>query len=121
MKPEAINLKQKLCLFDEHWAPRVIAEVNDYQFKLVKIEGAFEWHKHDDTDEAFLCLEGVMDIHLRDGCVRLSPGELYVVPRGVEHKPAADSECSCLLIEPRGVVNTGDGPDDRRAENDVWI
>lgn len=121
MKQKAINLKEKLGLFEDQWAPRVIAEVNDYQFKLVKIEGEFDWHKHDDTDEAFLCLDGEVDIHLRDGCVTLTPGELYVVPKGVEHKPTATSKCSFLLIEPRGVVNTGDGPDDRRAENDVWI
>lgn len=117
----AINLKEKLGLFGDQWAPKVIAEVNDYQLKLVKIEGSFAWHKHDDTDEAFLCLEGEVDILLRDGCVTLRPGELYVVPRGVEHKPTAREECSCLLIEPRGVVNTGDAQDAIPAENDVWI
>lgn len=125
MTKTAINLQQKLRLFDDCWSPKVIAELNDYQFKLSKFEGEFVWHKHDDTDEAFLCLEGEFEIRLRDGNVRLGPGELFVVPRGVEHLPAAIGKCSVLLIEPRGVVNTGDdaGDDhsDRRAENDVWI
>ena len=121
MSQSAINLREKLGLFSDHWSPKVIAELNDYQFKLVKLEGEFAWHKHDDTDEAFLCIEGEVDIQLRDGCVRLTPGDLYIVPRGIEHKPTASSECSCLLIEPRGVVNTGDGPDEMRAENDIWI
>lgn len=121
MKYEPIDLKKKLGLFSDKWSPKVIAEVNDYQLKLVKIEGEFAWHKHDDTDEAFLCLDGEVDIQLRDGCVRLRPGDLYVVPKGVEHKPTASSECSFLLIEPRGVINTGDAGDQRRAENDVWI
>lgn len=121
MNPSAINLKEKISMVGEHWSPRVIAELNDYQFKLARIEGEFVWHKHDDTDEAFLCLEGEMEIMLREGSVSLGPGELFVVPRGVEHKPVAHGECSILLIEPRGVVNTGDGDDAMRAENDLWI
>lgn len=121
MTHKSINLKEKLSLFDERWAPRVIAGMNDYQFKVAKIEGEFVWHKHDETDEAFLCLDGEMEILFRDGSVSLKPGELFVVPRGVEHKPVASSECSILLIEPCGVVNTGDGEATLRAENDVWI
>ncbi|HKJ17592.1 MAG TPA: cupin domain-containing protein [Xanthomonadales bacterium] len=121
MTHKSINLKEKLGLFDEHWAPRVIAGLNDYQFKVAKIEGEFVWHKHDETDEAFLCLDGEMEILFRDGSVSLKSGELFVVPRGVEHKPVASSECSILLIEPSGVVNTGDGETKLRAENDVWI
>ena len=121
MNQTAINLNEKLGKFSDHWSPRIIAELNDYQFKLAKIEGEFVWHKHDDTDEAFLCLDGEMEILFRDGSVKLTSGELFVVPRGVEHKPVAASPCSILLLEPRGVVNTGDGSEEMRAENDVWI
>ena len=121
MKHKAINLKDKFSLFSDHWAPRVITELNDYQLKLVKLEGEFVWHSHADTDELFLCLEGSMSIHLRDGRVDLEAGELFVVPRGVEHKPEANAECSVLLIEPRGVVNTGEAESELRAPNDVWI
>lgn len=96
--------------------------MNDYQFKLVKIEGDFVWHKHQDTDEAFIVLEGNLRIDFRDGCVDLSKGEMYVVPQGVEHKPYAKREVKMLLIEPRGVLNSGDGAvGDRTATNDVWI
>jgi mannose-6-phosphate isomerase-like protein (cupin superfamily) len=118
---EAINLADKLALFSEHWSPRVIAELNDYQFKLAKFQGEFVWHDHKETDEAFLVLSGSMRIELRDGEVKLSAGELYVVPRGVEHKPMADEECHVLLIEPRGVVNTGEAGGELKAENDIWI
>lgn len=121
MKLQAINLKEKFARFSDHWAPRIIAEMNDYQLKLVKIEGEFVWHNHEDTDEVFLCLDGEMSIHFRDGRVDLRGGELFVVPRGVEHKPEAKRECSLLLIEPRGVINTGEAKSDLRAENDVWI
>ena len=121
MEYAAISLREKLSRFDDHWAPRVIAEMNDYQLKLVKIEGEFVWHKHDDTDEVFVCLDGELSILLRDGRVELKAGELFVVPKGVEHKPVAERECSIMLIEPRGVVNTGDGDGEMRAENDVWI
>jgi mannose-6-phosphate isomerase-like protein (cupin superfamily) len=116
-----INLRDKLASFGDHWSPRVVAELNDYQFKLVKLHGEFVWHSHPDTDEAFLVLEGHLTIMLRDGAVELDQGELYVVPRGVEHRPAAAEECHVLLIEPRGVVNTGDAPDARAAPNDVWV
>jgi mannose-6-phosphate isomerase-like protein (cupin superfamily) len=118
---KAIKLQQKLGLISEHWSPRVIAELNDYQFKLVRIQGEFVWHDHPDTDEAFLCLEGEMSIHFRKGRVDLCAGDLYVVPRGVEHKPVARNECCVMLIEPRGVVNTGDAGGDLTAESDVWL
>jgi len=99
----------------------VIAELNDYQFKLVKLTGDFVWHAHADTDEAFLVLEGRLRIDLRDRSVELGPGELFVVPRGEEHKPYAEQEAHVLLLEPRGVRNTGDQESERAAPNDVWI
>jgi mannose-6-phosphate isomerase-like protein (cupin superfamily) len=117
----SINLQHKLSLFSEQWTPKVIAEMNDYQFKVVRIEGDFIWHSHADTDEAFLVIEGQLRIDLRDGAVLLGPGELYVVPKGVEHKPYAEREVKMLLIEPRGVINTGEEGGERTAQNDVWI
>jgi mannose-6-phosphate isomerase-like protein (cupin superfamily) len=117
----SINLAQKLAQFTDQWQPRVVAEMNDYQFKVVRLEGDFIWHDHKDTDETFLVLEGNLRIDFRDGAVRIGPGELYVVPKGVEHKPCAEHEVKLLLIEPRGVVNTGDAGGERTAENDVWI
>ncbi len=118
---KSINLSEKMTRIEEHWSPRVIAELNDYQFKLARIKGEFVWHKHDDTDEAFLCLDGEMEIRFREGAVHLKAGELFVVPRGVEHQPVAHEECSIMLLEPRGVINTGDAGGELRAENDVWI
>ena len=119
--PDPINLLQKFNHLHELWSPRVIAEMNDYQFKIARLHGDFLWHDHKDTDETFLVLEGTLRIDLRDGAVTLHPGELYVVPRGVEHKPCAESEVKLLLIEPRGVINTGDIPSERTAPNDLWI
>jgi mannose-6-phosphate isomerase-like protein (cupin superfamily) len=119
--PSPINFKQKLSLFAEHWSPKVIAEMNDYQFKLAKIKGDFVWHKHDDTDETFIVLEGSLRIDFRVGSVTLNAGEMYVVPKGIEHKPYAEEEAKVLLIEPKGVVNTGDEVGEKTAENDVWI
>jgi mannose-6-phosphate isomerase-like protein (cupin superfamily) len=118
----AINIAEKFSRFSDQWQPRVIAEMNDYQFKVVRIQGDFVWHEHKDTDETFLVLEGRLRIDFRDGAVLIGPGEMYVVPRGVEHKPFAEKEVKLMLIEPRGVRNTGDSaPDDRTAPNDVWI
>ena len=116
-----INLADKLARVDEPWTPRVIAELNDYQFKIVKLEGDFVWHDHADTDEAFIVLEGELRIDFRDGAVTIGPGEMYVVPKGVEHKPFAAREVKMLLIEPRGVPNTGEQGGERTAPNDVWI
>jgi mannose-6-phosphate isomerase-like protein (cupin superfamily) len=121
MRYEPINLDHKFSLFDEQWAPKVIAEMNDYQFKIVKIQGDFIWHDHRDTDETFIVLEGKLRIDFRDGHVNLGKGEMYVVPKGVEHKPYAEHEVRMLLIEPRGVLNTGDEGGGRTARNDVWI
>ena len=116
-----INFAQKLGLIDEQWQPKVVAEMNDYQFKLVKLEGDFVWHDHQDTDETFIVLDGELRIDFRDGAVTLGPGEMYVVPKGVEHKPFAATEAKVMLIEPRGVPNTGEAGGDRTAPNDVWI
>ena len=115
-----VNLRGKFSSFSDQWAPKVIAEMTDYQFKLVKIEGEFVWHQHDDTDEAFIVIEGNMKIEFEDGLVELSEGEMYVVPRGVRHKPCADSECKVMLVEPRGVVNTGEADSGLTAPNDDW-
>ena len=121
MDRKPINLSQKLSLFSEHWQPKVIAEMNDYQFKLVKIEGDFIWHDHPETDETFIVLEGELRIDFRDGSVTLGPGDMFVVPKGVEHKPYAKAEVKMMLIEPRGVLNTGNEGGDVTAESDVWI
>ncbi|HGP1238786.1 cupin domain-containing protein [Pseudomonas aeruginosa] len=118
---QAINFAAKLALFDDRWQPRVIAQMNDYQFKLVKIEGDFVWHSHADTDETFIVLAGRLRIDFRDGAMHLDPGEMYVVPRGVEHKPFAEGEVRMLLVEPCGVRNTGDQGGERTAVNDLWI
>jgi mannose-6-phosphate isomerase-like protein (cupin superfamily) len=118
---QAINLIQKLGLISEQWSPRVVAELNDYQFKVARIEGDFIWHDHPETDEAFLVLEGELRIDFRDGAVVLRAGELFVVPKGVEHKPYAGKEVKLLLIEPRGILNTGHAGGERTAQNDVWI
>lgn len=118
---QTINFEDKLARFSDHWAPKVVAQMNDYQLKLVKIQGEFVWHSHADTDEVFIVLDGRMRIELRDGGVDLGPGEMFVVPKGVEHKPSAPDECRILLVEPKGVVNTGDAGGAKTAANDVWI
>ena len=118
--PGVINFAEKLTRFSEHWSPRVVAEMNDYQFKLVKLQGDFVWHKHDDTDEVFVVIGGELRIDFRDGQAVLGPGEMIVVPRGTEHRPHADAECQVLLVEPRGVVNTGDAGGALTAAGDVW-
>jgi mannose-6-phosphate isomerase-like protein (cupin superfamily) len=121
MSYKAINLDEKFGLFTEQWQPKVIAEMNNYQFKIVKLQGDFIWHDHKDTDETFIVLEGTLRIDFRDGAVEIGPGEMFVVPRGVEHKPYAESEVKLMLIEPRGVKNTGEQGGERTASNDVWI
>lgn len=121
MQLQALNFADKLGLIDEFWQPRVIAEMNDYQFKLVRIQGDFLWHDHPDTDETFIVLEGRLRIDFRDGEVSLGAGEMFVVPAGVEHKPYAENEVRMLLIEPRGVVNTGAAGGELTADNDRWI
>ncbi|WP_413042823.1 cupin domain-containing protein [Pseudomonas sp. YJ42] len=117
----SINFAEKYALFHEQWAPKVVAEMNDYQFKIVRLDGEFVWHSHADTDETFIVLEGELVIHFRDGEVTVAAGEMYVVKKGVEHKPSAARETKLLLIEPRDVLNTGDEINERTAVNDVWI
>ena len=121
MDYKAVNFAQKLSLIGDQWQPRVVAEMNDYQFKLVKLQGDFIWHDHKDTDETFVVLDGKLRIDFRDGAVEIGPGEMFVVPKGVEHKPYAASEVKLMLIEPRGVLNTGDEGGERTAQNDRWI
>jgi mannose-6-phosphate isomerase-like protein (cupin superfamily) len=116
-----INFKEKFSKFSDHWSPKVIAEMNDYQFKLVKIQGDFIWHNHEDTDETFIVIEGEMKIEFENEIVELNEGDLFVVPKGVEHKPLAKNECKVMIIEPRGVVNTGNSEGNLTASNDVWI
>jgi len=121
MNRRAINFREKFALFSERWQPKIVAEMNDYQFKIVKLQGDFIWHDHRDTDETFIVIEGELRIDFRDGAVRVAAGEMFVVPRGVEHKPFAAKEVKLLLIEPRGVPNTGDQAGERTALNDAWI
>ena len=116
-----INLQKKLSKFSDHWSPKIIAQMNDYHFKLVKFQGDFVWHKHDDTDEVFMVLDGEMSIDFRDGKVDLKQAELFVVPKGVEHKPHAQKECKIMLFEPAGTLNTGDIGGEFTAEDNVWI
>jgi mannose-6-phosphate isomerase-like protein (cupin superfamily) len=108
MNLDKINFQEKYSKFKKHWSPKVIAEMNDYQFKLAKIKGDFVWHNHKDTDETFIIIEGEMSLKFRDGEVMLSAVEMFVVPKGVVHKPCSENECKILVIEPRGVINTGD-------------
>ena len=105
---DKINLARKLAMFSDHWSPRTVAQFNACDVMVVKVQGEFVWHKHDDTDDFFLVLQGTLDIELRDRTVTLQPGELYVVPKGVEHRPVAREEVHLLLIEPTGTPNTGD-------------
>lgn len=121
MSKTPINLKEKFSKFSEPWSPRVVAEMNDYQFKLARIQNDFVWHDHKDTDEVFFVVEGFMTIEFRDGKVELSEGEMYVVPKGVEHKPFAKEECKIMFIVPRGIKNTGDVEGELTAEDNVWV
>lgn len=121
MSYRSINLQQKFSLIQERWQPKVIAAMNDYQFKLARIEGDFIWHDHPETDEAFIVLEGTLRIEFEDGAIRLAAGEMYVVPKGVRHRPCAEGEVKLMLIEPRGTLNTGHEGGARTAQNDVWI
>ncbi|MCF6194213.1 MAG: cupin domain-containing protein [Kangiellaceae bacterium] len=117
----SVNFKEKFSKIPDHWSPRVIAEMNDYQFKLAKVKGEFVWHEHPETDEVFIVMQGSLVIELRDGIVNLNAGEMFVVPKGVEHKPVAEKECQIMLIEPKGIINTGEAQSDLTAENDVWV
>jgi len=121
MKYEPLSIKQKFTKFTDIFQPKVIAKMNDYEFKLARAKGDFVWHSHADTDEVFLIIEGQLRIDFRDGSVTLGPGEMFVVPRGKEHKPFAAEECKLMLIEPAGVVNSGDVRGGLTAPTDVWI
>lgn len=121
MENRTINLAEKLSRITELWSPKVIALLNDYHLKLAKFEGEFVWHSHEETDEAFFVLQGEMTILLRNGAIHLRQGELFVVPRGVEHKSVAEKECHVLLIEPAGTVNTGDAGGPLTTNGDTWI
>jgi mannose-6-phosphate isomerase-like protein (cupin superfamily) len=118
---KAINFEEKLSKFSEHWAPKIIAQMNNYHFKIVKFQGEFVWHSHDDTDEVFIVLAGEMSIAFRDGSVELKAGEMFVVPKGVEHKPFAEKGCKAMLVEPAGTINTGGTGGEMTAEDNVWI
>lgn len=121
MDYQSINIQEKLAKFSEHWSPKIIAQMNDYHFKVVKVQGEFVWHDHPETDEVFIVLKGQLEIQFRDGTVLLHEGEMFVVPKGVEHKPVAEKECQMMLVEPAGTIHTGDVIDDITAPNDVWI
>ena len=121
MKFEAINLEDKLSRFSEHWSPKIIAQMNDYHFKVVKFQGEFVWHKHEDTDEVFIVLDGEMAIAFENGRVALKSGEMFVVSKGVVHKPIAAHECKVMLVEPAGTINTGDAGGGMTAEDNVWV
>jgi mannose-6-phosphate isomerase-like protein (cupin superfamily) len=122
MNYSSINIQDKFSKFTEHWAPKIIAQLNDYHLKLAKVQGEFVWHDHPETDEVFIVIKGHLDILFRDGKVSLVEGEMFVVPKGLEHKPVAKQECHILLIEPTGLVNTGNAANSElTAPNDVWI
>ena len=121
MSKSAINLENKLTKISEYWSPKNIAQLNDYHFKLVKVQGEFVWHTHAETDEVFIIIEGELQIDFRDGPVTLKKGEMFVVPKGVEHKPIATQECHILLVEPVGTINTGDVGGDLTAPDNEWI
>jgi mannose-6-phosphate isomerase-like protein (cupin superfamily) len=121
MAINVIDFQEKLGLFSEQWSPKIIAQMNDYHFKLAKIEGEFVWHSHPETDEVFIVIDGEFEMQLRDASLTLTAGEMCVIPKGVEHRPAAARECAILLIEPAGTVNTGDAGGDLTKENAEWI
>jgi|TARA_B100001093_G_scaffold269261_1_gene257430 mannose-6-phosphate isomerase-like protein (cupin superfamily) len=116
-----INLKSKFNKFNDRWSPKIIAEMNDYQFKLVKIKNDFVWHKHDDTDEVFIVVEGKIHIEFEEKTIVINEGEMIVVPKGTKHKPYAIEEAKIMLVEPSGVINTGDNQGHLTAPNDEWV
>jgi len=121
MTIDVINLTNKFSLITEHWDPKVIAQLNDYHIKIARIQGEFVWHSHPETDEVFFVIEGSLVIQLRDSVLLLERGELCVIPRGVEHKPSAETECQIMMVEPAGTLNTGDAGGDRTVEETDWI
>jgi mannose-6-phosphate isomerase-like protein (cupin superfamily) len=121
MKPDSINIREKFLKITEYYQPKIIARLNDYHFKLVKVKGDFVWHSHPETDEAFIIIDGELEIEFREGKVALKTGEMCIVPKGVEHKPFAGNECCIMLIEPAGTLNTGNSGGERAVENPEWI
>jgi mannose-6-phosphate isomerase-like protein (cupin superfamily) len=121
MARQPINLAAKFAKFSEHWSPKIVAQMNDYHFKLVKFQGEFVWHDHPHTDEVFIVLDGAMTIHFRDGDIAVGAGEMFVIPKGVEHKTSATAECRAMLVETAGTVNTGAVVSDKTAAPDAWI
>ena len=119
--PLPVNFTEKFALFNDQWTPKVIAQMNDYQFKLVRLQGEFVWHQHADTDETFIVLEGSLIIDFKEGSVTLNAGEMVVVPKGCLHRPRATAEAKLLLVEPVGVVNTGDTESALTAPLDDWL
>ena len=118
---KTIDLKEKLTLFADHWSPRIIAELNGQEVKLAKFIGAFEWHSHPDADELFYVLDGSFIMEFRDRQVDVGKGQMIVVPKGVEHRPRAEHECSVMLVEPAGLVNTGDADPSEKSTTGQWI
>ena len=121
MEYTKINLKGKLGKFSDLWVPRIISQFNDYHIKLVKVKGEFVWHDHFDTDELFLVLDGSLELHFRDGKIKLDAGEMFIVPRTMEHRPFAEKECHILLIEPAGTINTGNIENALTVKENIWI
>jgi len=121
MNYQPISFSDKFAKFSEQWSPKIIAQMNDYHFKLARIEGEFVWHDHPETDEVFIVLKGEVEIQFRDGNVVLNEGEMFVVPKGMEHKPVAEQECHILLVEPAGTMNTGDIVNERTVTDSIWI
>ena len=118
---ERIDLDEKLALFDDHWTPRIVAALNGQEVKLAKFIGSFDWHRHPDEDEMFLVLRGSFRMDFRDRSVELGEGQMIVVPKGVEHRPVAEEECAVMLVEPAGLVNTGDADANEKTTTGVWI
>jgi mannose-6-phosphate isomerase-like protein (cupin superfamily) len=121
MHYSAININEKLKKFSDVWSPKIIAKMNNYHFKLVKIKGDFIWHKHNETDEVFIVIEGEMKIEFKDGLVKIKKGEMFVVPKCTEHRTFSDHECNIMLVEPVGTINTGDAINGFTAVDNVWV
>jgi mannose-6-phosphate isomerase-like protein (cupin superfamily) len=121
MPLDKVNLQQKFAQFQETWSPRVVGALNGQEVKLAKLQGEFVWHRHETEDELFLVLEGHLELHLRDRVVELDPGEFFIVPRGVEHKPVAREEVQVMLLEPAGTLNTGNLRNDRTVDDPEWL
>ena len=120
-KSKKVNIKQKFSKLSKCWSPKVLAEMNDYQFKIARIKGEFIWHNHNETDEVFIVIEGAMKILLKGETIQLSKGDLYVVPKGIDHKPVAEKECKIMLVELKGTKNTGSEIHKLTAEDNQWI